>query len=800
MSAQIIFFLGLGVLALFAWYFSTDILRRKRTIGTVLALLVAFICLEALWPKREGQALNLNLGLDLQGGSEYLIQLQHEERQLDSEADEAISGFERDVRQKDALEQAVEVIRGRIDGFGVAEPIIVPTGSDRILVQMPGLDEEQIEAVKEQLQKVARLEFRLVHPQSSSLIEQFEAGVTNLPPGYRIIEYKETRQGRLITEQLLLKIRPDMEGERVARARALYGQDGWEISLTFDGEGSREFADLTRANVGNRLAIVLDGEVMSAPNIISAITGGRAQITGRFSETEVRNLASVLENPLATPVEIMEERRVSATLGADSVNSGIVAGLIGLALTLFSVAIYYRMAGLVANLALLLNIVLLLGLLAMFGATLTLPGIAGIILTIGMAIDANVLIYERLREELNHGKSLKTAVDSAYDKAFSAIFDSNITTLMTALVLFWQAVGAVRGFAVTLSLGILASLFTALLVTRTTFRWIVDTGLIKRLPMFDIMPKKVFNFIGHARVALSISGLAILAAAVLVYVRADDALGVDFTGGDLLTLQAPDDLSVEEIRSAVSASGFETVIQRSATADNEYFSIRSGYGTGEEVMAALQSSFPGRELQQEGVQLVGPVIGDEMAKKSLIALAIGMVVIMLYVAFRFEFSFAIGAIVAVVHDIIITIGIFVLFGRELSLIFVGAILTIAGYSINDTIVVFDRIRERLLEVKRQPVAQIMNEAINATLGRTILTGGTTLLAVAALYIFGGPVLNDFALAILIGVVVGTYSSIFVAAPVVLWWTKARGSSIRKEVLESERGAAPNGEAKPGTVG
>ena len=337
---------------------------------------------------------------------------------------------------------------------------------------------------------------------------------------------------------MLIKLRPDLLGDRVTQAFPTFDEQGWGVALQFDSEGAATFGKLTEAYVGKRFAIVLDGKVQSAPVIREAIHGGRASITGDFTEEEARNLASVLENPLQTPVTVEEERSVSATLGADSIRSGVYAGVLGLALTFLFILIYYRFAGLVASIALILNLVLLFGAMTMFNFVLTLPGIAGIILTIGMAVDANVLIYERLREELATGKPLNVALNAAYDKAFSAIFDSNITTLITALILFWKATGPVKGFAVTLTIGIVASMFSALLVTRNCFNWAIASGVLKRVTMSNLIKATNFDFLSKRRLSVGISALVILVSVVVFAVRGEKNFGIDFKGGDLLVLEA----------------------------------------------------------------------------------------------------------------------------------------------------------------------------------------------------------------------------------------------------------------------
>jgi SecD/SecF fusion protein len=769
MSPAYTFLILLGLLVLFGWYFATDHGTRKRVLAAALMALLVVFSLITIYPPDK----KIRLGLDIQGGTSFLIRLE--------QADKKIS--------KEMLDQAVEVIRKRVDYFGGGEPVISPVGEDRILVQIPGLGTEKIEEARQQLSRVAKLEFRLVYPDNGQRLQAVDAGTEVIPPEYKIETYKaHAEEGKKPREErLLVKKKSDLGGEHVTSARAGFGNDGWEVSLNFDSEGAKTFGKITEQHVNHRFAVVLDGVIQSAPNIREPIYQGSARISGSFSEGEARSLASVLENPLQTPVRIEEERSVSPTLGMDSIRASIIAGLIGLALTLVCVMIYYKFVGLIANLALLINIILLIGALTMFNFVLTLPGIAGIILTIGIAVDASVLIYERLREELALGKSLKIAVQSAYDKAFSSIFDANVTTLITAAILFWKASGPVKGFAISLSLGILASLFTALIVGRNALSWFVDEGKVKRISMLHLISSHNFNFLGKGFIACMCSLALIIAGATAFYVRGDRNFGVDFRGGDLITLSTTQSVSVGDVRKALEPIHLgEALIQQSAQGGKNYITIRSAINTSEVIQKQVTTALPQAQFKVDRAERVGALVGGELAKTSLWALALGILGILIFVTFRFELSFAVGAIVAVLHDVIITVGVFSLLGRELTLTMVGAVLTIAGYSINDTIVVYDRIREGLASGRRGTIEQIMNDSINQTLSRTILTSTVTLIPILCLFFFGGAVLRDFALAIIVGVVVGTYSSIFIAAPIVLWWTRARGrsaSSLRREVIE-----------------
>src|SRR5213596_2623871 len=776
MTPALTFFIGLVMLVLFGWYFATDQGPRKRLLATTLmALLVAF-SIVTIWPPQK----KIALGLDIQGGTSFLIRLVAGDKPIN----------------KGMLDQAVEVVRKRVDYFGASEPIISPVGNDRILVQIPGLDTAKIQEARDQLSRVAKLEFRLVYPDNGERLRAIDAGKEVIPPEYRIEAYKHPAEGneKTIEERLLVKKKADLGGDRVSALNAYYGNEGWTVQLKFDGEGAKKFGQITEQYKGHRFAIVLDGLIQSAPVIRDAIYGGDAIITGKFSEHEARGLASVLENPLQTPVSIEEERSVSPTLGLDSIRASILAGLVGLAITLVCVAIYYKIPGLVANLALIINLILLIGALTMFRFVLTLPGIAGIILTIGLSVDANVLIYERLREEMALGKSLKIAVKAAYEKAFSSIFDANVTTLITAAILFWKASGPVKGFAISLTLGILASLFTALIVGRNFLGWFVDTGRLKRVSMLHLISSQHINFLGKGFLACMCSLALLLAGATAFYMRGDRNFGVDFRGGDLVTLSAPNKIDVGQVRGALKPIGFgDASIQESAQGGKSYITVRTPLNTSDRVEKQIIQTMPNAGFKVEGSERVGALVGGELAKNSLIALGLGILGILIFVTFRFELSFAVGAIVALLHDVLITVGMFALLGRELTLTMVGAVLTIAGYSINDTIVVYDRIREGLTSGRRGTIEQIMNESINQTLSRTILTSTLTLIPILCLFFFGGAVLRDFSLAIIIGVVVGTYSSIFIASPIVLWWTRARGggaTALRREVTEKAAAANP----------
>ncbi len=726
----------------------------------------------------------IKLGLDLQGGTSFLVG-------LDTNKISGVDTNQADFgeRRQEALSQAVEVLRKRVDKFGVAEPIIQPAGENRILIQLPGLSEAEKESAKNQIQKAAFLEFRLVHAESETLLSQ---GLS--APGCEKLTVKRTtRTGQETSIPYLVKRKPELglTGKYVARAGVTRNpvSNQPEIILRFDGKGAELFANITRDNVGRQLAIVLDGELYSAPRINEPIPGGSAQITGDFTPTEAFELANVLENPLEAPVHIEEERGVDPSLGKDSIESGLRAAIIGTIAVAVFMLVYYLRAGMVANLALILNIIILFGVMCSVGTTLTLPGIAGIVLTIGMAVDANVLIFERIREELAAGKSMRGALAAGYSKAFGTIFDSNLTTLIASVILIFMGTGPVKGFGVTLTIGVTVSMFTALVVTRLIFDWLLAKDWLKSLHMLHLVRAAKIDFLRWAVPAFVASWSLILIGNGWGVIRGKEVFGVDFAGGDNLTLRFAQTLNVEDyrekIREAVNKVGVgESAIQfqDDLATGSKTLRITTAFDSGAKVEQSLTNQFPEAKFQRIQLDKVGPTVGQEIMKSALVAALLALFGILVYVAFRYEFSFAVGAVVAIIHDILMTMGWFFLSGRELSAPIVAAILTIIGFSINDTIVIFDRIREDLKLGVRGTFREVMNQALNQTLSRTIITSGTVFLATMSLYLFGGGVINDFAFTFLVGILTGTYSSIYIASALVLWWHKGERPISSSQVI------------------
>ena len=750
---------------------TNDIIRYFPAFGAREELHPTTFILNRLQREAAGR---IRLGLDLQGGTSFLVEMDTNRLAQATDADTALS-------------HAVEVLRKRVDKFGVAEPLIQPEGNNRILVQLPGLSAAVQEQAKVAIQKAAFLEFRMVSPTSDQDIKD---GVVQ--PGYEILKRKERmRNGRERTEEVEVKKHAEMTGSGIKSAMVVRGNLGEpEIHFTLDTAGAERFAEITRENVHQRMAIVLDGELYSAPVIQTPIETGSGQITGQFDNKEAFELANVLENPLRAPLYIVQSREVNPTLGRDSIRSGINAAIYGtLAVSAFML-VYYLIAGMVANVALIANIIILLGVMCSVGTTLTLPGIAGIVLTVGMAVDANVLIYERIREETAKGKSLRGAIAAGYARAFSTIFDSHVTTLISSVILMYMGTGSIKGFGVALTIGVAASLFTALVVTRLIFDFLLDRGWIKSLPMFHLIRATKLDFMKLAKPAFVMSWILIAIGVGYGIHRGRSAFGVDFLGGDTTMFAFEHKADEAVLRSALTKADIKDPLiqyQKDLVSGHETLRVDSATGTGDKVKAVL-SEIPGAGFHLQLQDHIGASVGQEIRKSAVVAGMLSLFGILIYVAIRYEFSFAVGAVLAVIHDVLMTIGWYCLSGREFNATTVAAILTIIGFSTNDTIVIFDRIRENLKLGLRGTFREVMNQALNQTLSRTMITSGTVFLATLSLFIFGGGAINDFAFTFLIGIITGTYSSIYIASALVLWWHKGQrpqlGAGAQVAVVES----------------
>jgi len=725
----------------------------------------------------------IKLGLDLQGGTSFLVEMDTTKLSNTNETSSALS-------------QAIEVLRKRIDRFGVAEPVIQSAGGNRILIQLPGLSQSDKDSAKSQIQKTAFLEFRMVNDNSDEIIKNGEP----IPYGYELLKHVDQQaDGTTRLEQFIVKKKPEngLYGDIIKSAMVIRGNLGEpQIDFSLSDEGAKKFGETTRENVGHRLAIVLDGELYSAPNIQSPIETGNGQITGSYTIEQANELANVLQNPLKAPLKIVYTSDVAATLGADSIRSGIKASIYGVIFVSGFMLVYYLFAGLAANVALITNIIILLGVMCSIGTTFTLPGIAGAVLTVGMAVDANVLIYERIREELAKGKSLRGAIDAGYARAFGTIFDSHVTTLISSIILIFMGTGEIKGFGVTLTIGVAASLFTALVVTRLIFNFMVDRNFIKDLKMLHIIKSSNVDFMKIGKPLALATTVFVVASLGFGISRGDKLFGVDFLGGDSTTYSFAQKLDEQQIRAALTTVGEKDAqiqYQKDVGAGTETLRLTTSSGSIEKVQSAL-ATLPSAHFTLLGSQQVGATLGVEIRQSAVIASLLSLFGILVYVAFRYEFSFAVAAVAAVLHDVLFAIGAYcvanAVSGRQFNATVVAAILTIIGFSINDKIVIFDRIREQLKLGVRGSFKDIINMSLNQTLSRTIITSGTVFLATLSLFIFGGGVINDFAFTFLVGIIVGTYSSIYIASVIVLWWHKGERPNIGASQVTVQNTNAP----------
>lgn len=709
-----------------------------------------------------------------------------------------------DFIKKNSVVQSLEIIRNRIDQFGVAEPIVLRQGENQIVVQLPGVKDPK--RALELIGQTAQLEFKMVSDVpgidlAQMINETVKAGQwsetesrkqlnlalqNRLPQGTEIYFEKviDTKTQKESKVPILLESPVLMTGEMVKNAQVRIGGTFNEpyVSLDLTSRGSQIFATLTKKSVGKRLAIVLDEVVRSAPVIREEIIGGSAQISGNFTHNEATDLAIVLRvGALPAPVDIIQNLTVGASLGQDSIDDGLYAGLLGALLVLTFMVVCYRLSGVIANISLSLNILFLFVGLAMLGGTLTLPGIAGIILTIGMAVDANILIYERMRDEFALGKSLRAGVHAGFKRAFWSIVDGQVTTLITALVLFLFGTGPIKGFAITLSLGIIFNLFAVLFCSRLMFDSLLSLKLIKKISFLEIIGKTNFDFMRLRKIAFSFSGVLILLGGIafVEIVRGNANMGVDFSGGTLLQYKSEKPFSLEHIRIVLKSNGIDGVNLQEVTNENRLIvkvkkseEIVSNLGDRITNLLATEQSDNGFVLESKAE--IGASISADLRSKAIVSILLSILGVIIYLAFRFDFRFGLAATAATIHDVLAVLGICWLLDKEINLLLVTALLTLAGYSLNDTVVIFDRIRENMYPSEKRTFYQIINDSINQVLGRSIMTGMSVLFTLASLFFFGGAALHDFSFALLIGLAVALFSSVFVASPLLtIQWKKTR---------------------------
>ena len=712
--------------------------------------------------------------------------------------------------QENLLNQVLEVLRNRIDQFGVAEPIITKQGKDKIVVQLPGVKDP--ERALRVIGQTAQLEFKLVDDEAMQRIDLtslmnslLQSGKVKdpenieewrnalrpfLPPDtefYFLIEKDREKKG-LKRIPILLKKETLLTGEYIRNAQVRINPDFNEpyVWVQFNERGAKIFEAITSVNVGKRLAIVLDDVVRSAPVIREKISGGEAQITGSFTIEEAQDLAIVLRaGALPAPVKILSNITIGPSLGRDAIEKGILAGLVGASAVILFTIIYYRVSGVIAVFALLLNIYYLLAWLSAFQATLTLPGIAGIILSIGMGVDSNVLIFERMRDEFRIGKTGYSAIFHGYAKAFWTIFDAHLTVLLTSLILFIFGTGPIRGFAVTLSVSIIVNLFTAIFVSKLFYEYYYEKGKSFNLKFMQILTEPNFDFMrwrkffGILSIILSLIGVAGVVSAFLGKAN----LGIDFTGGTILYLKTEKEPELDRIREVLAKAGLKEFSLQDVKGEKlvllKFKSQKESLTEeGQKMLNVLTSGLPEYNFQVLAKEEIGGVISSELKSKAFYAIIGALIGLILYLTFRFNFYFGLAAGLATFHDVLAVLAIFYLLGKEINLLFITALLTIAGYSLTDTVVIFDRIREVILRGEKLNFVSLVNKALNEVLSRTIITTLTTLFGSVALLLFGGVALRDFALSLTLGFIVGTYSSIFIASPLLMLFHKGRVPELK----------------------
>ena len=874
---------------------------------TVVVLAVLALSIWSFWPSVKVHSLSgqektdfikanpkvfkgaINFGLDLAGGTHVVVE-------IDTTGMKVRDGESRDEALQSAQEQSLEIVRNRVDQYGLSEPVIAKSGVNRIVADLAGVDAEQARGL---LGETAQLEFKLVVTRGEFLpvlnrIDAYLAQKVGLdtsaakgaaapeapapavgsglklqslegdsaeaaapeavaaadtakadsaaPPAETLAQFRarpfggrfvalgndlaipeadveavraaladpgvqaliplniqfalgrgweKMSNGDKVKRFYALKRRAEMGGTEIVDAVPYRISDGMQagevaVNLKFDGLGAKKFATVTGNNIKRQLAIVLDDQVVSAPVIQTRIPNGNAQITGLDDFNEAKQLAVVLRaGALPLPMNIGELRSVGASLGEDNIRNGMRAAAVGLALVALAMLALYRKAGVWAVLALAFNMLLIGAVMSTFHAVLTMPGIAGIVLTIGMAVDANVIIYERIREELRNGRTVRMAIQAGYDKAFSAIVDSNVTTLLTAFVLYKIGSGPIKGFGMTLMIGIAASMFTALYVTRWFFMVVGDTrndGNVLAIGKSFLVDAK-FAIVPNIRKAVLFSAALVLVSFGLFAFKGLN-YGIDFTGGNVLTVAFQQEASSERIARAIgekTSLGTPTVRTVDVLDSKTPTFLVSIMKTTDDAAvvpsvekALAESGIPGTVINEE---LVGPAIGRQLKSSAAWAILWSLLIMIGYIWFRFGkfgLGFGLGAVVALAHDITLTLGVFALTGIALDSTMIAALLTIVGYSINDTIVIYDRIRENTQILGKETFGHYVNNSINQCLSRTLMTSMTTLLVTLSLMTLGGVSIHDFALAMTTGVLVGTWSSNFVAPAFVIWWTGRYG--------------------------
>lgn len=842
---------------------------------------------------RPGELLSnvgIKLGLDLQGGAEIRLEFASSEK-LSSED------------KKKGIVNAIGILERRINVFGLQEPRIQAFGNDQILVQLPGASQDEIDRIKKLLQRAGNVELRLVLKSE----ERDKYTPPQTKPGYK---WFDTHPQSGLADKLLLRDEVALKGEHIVTARVGVGggheelgsQMYYHVSFKLDTEGAKSFAKLTSQHVGEQLAILLDGVVQSAPNIKEPITHGEGVITGRFSREEAEDLANILKTgSLPAPLRIVGEESIGPSLGDEAIKQGKYAILFSITLVIIFMIVYYGISGVASILALVLNVLLILTLLALFRATLTLPGIAGIILTMGMAVDANILIFERIREEIAAGKSLLQAFEAGHERALSAIIDSNVTTLFTGIILSIFGSGPVKGFGITLSIGCITTVFTQVYCAKWLLQSLMYSGILKNFKFMRLFSNPNLNLMKLRTICLFLSGLSILIGIGFFIYRGQSNFSVDFTSGTVLGMKLKQPIQISKVREIVAnikkdgkAKYPDAEIQGIGIAKEakkgflgsalyDSFQIRTGASAQDEVKKDMRIAFkeymyeepiPPDEIvyniqekgPQEGhgklrlnlpepriveefkkeikdffsnegwkepfikeidieqtnksrhyyvyikpedtkemetiisrlqthlnlgnvnpfiyVNNIGPQVAKDLKEKAFWSVILSWLVMIIYLWWRFEFIFGLAAVIALIHDVLIAVGFTSIFSAfashtlditlQMGLATVASLLAIIGYSVNDTIVVFDRLRENMNILRHESFINLINKSVNQTLSRTILTSLTVFLVAVTLFVFTAHSVTGipaFAFPFIIGTIVGTYSSIYIASSLVAYFRK-----------------------------
>ena len=765
------------------------------------------IVLKQLMVASQGR---LKLGLDLQGGVSFTLKVDP----TGAESGEKSAGDKSNVSHAEMVNQALQVMEQRVNQFGVAEPVLRPVGDLSLEVQLPGEDAANNPDIMDALKKPAKLEFRQVHRTERPGETDREHALRSLPVDpmlgtasaistYEVLTLRDvdSRTGEVRMNRYFVKKTADATG-KIIKAASGRSDDGisFYVDMKFTDEGSKKFGDLTaKIAEGNsrsvgQLAIVLDGKLQSAPTVREAIRSTGATITGNFSREEVINLANVLNNPLEFPLITQDVTSVGPTLAKDAQGKSVTASLVAVGLVVFFMVGFYVWGGFIAVAGMVLNLLMMLGAMAYFGATITLPGVAALVLTLGMAVDANILILERVREEARAGKDRAVSLREGYNRATWTIVDANLTHLLVALILAFMGTGPVRGFGITLIIGIFTTLFTTLVTCRGLQELALSRGIMSRifgLPVFK--PTLDIPFLKFARVAFIISwAIVALGISELAY-KGKEAFGKDFRGGEsaLVAIAPGANVDTGKIAALASSIGLPDTtvsvqtpvgggeptlrIETELTKDKS----KGDFANVAAIVGAIKAKNPeilkDRTASVEKLMLsreaIGGSVSGELRSNAIWSVILALIGIGIYVSLRFETGFGVAAMVATLHDVLMTVALFVFFGGQFNAALIAAILLIIGYSVNDTIVVFDRIREELQNNPGRDLRDVIHFAINRTLSRTILTSATVFLCAVALWAFGAGDVRLYGEVFIYGVLTGTFSSIFIASPIFYWWHK-----------------------------